>query len=149
MHAIAKGQAEAQFILTLEGRKCSISGRFNQIAMNLISNAVKYTPEGGSVSVTTEVVRLRGAVAHNCRLCKSLRESTALDAGGTESMSQAPLVLRGARFGHPLGRPPPLEDALWAALTDTQVGLPMGMTAELVKAIVRSQWVPPSAEAQR
>jgi alkylhydroperoxidase family enzyme len=36
--------------------------------------------------VTTEVVRLRGAVAHNCRLCKSLREGAALDAGGTESM---------------------------------------------------------------
>ncbi|MBB3751048.1 alkylhydroperoxidase family enzyme [Mycolicibacterium sp. BK634] len=36
--------------------------------------------------VTTEVVRLRGAVAHNCRLCKSLREGTALDAGGSESM---------------------------------------------------------------
>jgi alkylhydroperoxidase family enzyme len=36
--------------------------------------------------VTTEVVRLRGAVAHNCRLCKSLRESNALDAGGSESM---------------------------------------------------------------
>ncbi|WP_431236550.1 carboxymuconolactone decarboxylase family protein [Mycolicibacterium aichiense] len=36
--------------------------------------------------VTTEVVRLRGAVAHNCRLCKSLRESKALDAGGSESM---------------------------------------------------------------
>ncbi len=51
-------------------------------------------------------------------------------AGGTESMSQAPLVLRGTRWGHPLGRPPALEDALWSALTDTQVGLPMGMTAE-------------------
>ncbi|BBY60332.1 carboxymuconolactone decarboxylase family protein [Mycolicibacterium sarraceniae] len=37
-------------------------------------------------SVTTEVVRLRGAVAHNCRLCKSLREGNALDAGGSESM---------------------------------------------------------------
>ncbi|MBB3603279.1 alkylhydroperoxidase family enzyme [Mycolicibacterium sp. BK556] len=37
-------------------------------------------------AVTTEVVRLRGAVAHNCRLCKSLREGTALDAGGSESM---------------------------------------------------------------
>jgi alkylhydroperoxidase family enzyme len=36
--------------------------------------------------VTTEVVRLRGAVAHNCRLCKSLREGAALDAGGTESL---------------------------------------------------------------
>jgi alkylhydroperoxidase family enzyme len=36
--------------------------------------------------VTTEVVRLRGAVAHNCRLCKSLRESGALDAGGSESL---------------------------------------------------------------
>lgn len=36
--------------------------------------------------VTTEVVRLRGARAHNCRLCNSLREGTALDAGGTESL---------------------------------------------------------------
>lgn len=36
--------------------------------------------------VTTEVVRLRGAVAHDCRLCKSLREGTAMDAGGSESM---------------------------------------------------------------
>jgi alkylhydroperoxidase family enzyme len=36
--------------------------------------------------VTTEVVRLRGAAAHNCRLCKSLREGTALDAGGSDSL---------------------------------------------------------------
>jgi alkylhydroperoxidase family enzyme len=36
--------------------------------------------------VTSEVVRLRGATAHNCRLCKSLREGHALDAGGSESM---------------------------------------------------------------
>jgi alkylhydroperoxidase family enzyme len=36
--------------------------------------------------VTSEVVRLRGATAHNCRLCKSLREGNALDAGGTESL---------------------------------------------------------------
>lgn len=36
--------------------------------------------------VMTEVVRLRGAVAHNCRLCRSLREGAALDAGGSESM---------------------------------------------------------------
>ncbi len=36
--------------------------------------------------VTTEVVRLRGAVQHNCRLCTSLREGAALDAGGNESL---------------------------------------------------------------
>jgi alkylhydroperoxidase family enzyme len=36
--------------------------------------------------VTTELVRLRGATQHNCRLCKSLRESTALDAGGSETL---------------------------------------------------------------
>lgn len=36
--------------------------------------------------VTAELVRLRGAAQHNCRLCKSLRESTALDAGGSETL---------------------------------------------------------------
>ena len=36
--------------------------------------------------VTTEVVRLRGAAAHNCRLCQSLRERHALDAGGSEDV---------------------------------------------------------------
>jgi alkylhydroperoxidase family enzyme len=36
--------------------------------------------------LTTEVVRLRGATQHNCRLCKSRREDRALDAGGSESL---------------------------------------------------------------
>ena len=36
--------------------------------------------------VTTEVVRLRGAAQHNCRLCRSRRETNALDAGGTEDL---------------------------------------------------------------
>ncbi len=51
-------------------------------------------------------------------------------AGGTESMSQAPLVLRGTRWGFPLGKPPPVEDMLWSALTDSYAGLPMALTAE-------------------
>jgi acetyl-CoA C-acetyltransferase/acetyl-CoA acyltransferase 2 len=51
-------------------------------------------------------------------------------AGGTESMSQAPLVLRGTRWGHPFGKVPPLEDMLWSALTDSYCGLPMALTAE-------------------
>ncbi len=36
--------------------------------------------------LTTEIIRLRGAVQHNCRLCRSLRESTALGAGGSETL---------------------------------------------------------------
>src|SRR5689334_19765252 len=37
-------------------------------------------------------------------------------AGGTESMSQSPHIVRGARWGYALGKAPPLEDYLWAAL---------------------------------
>jgi acetyl-CoA C-acetyltransferase/acetyl-CoA acyltransferase 2 len=50
--------------------------------------------------------------------------------GGTESMSQAPHAIRGARWGYPFGKSPPLEDLLWTALTDTYAGCPMGITAE-------------------
>jgi len=51
-------------------------------------------------------------------------------AGGAESMSQAPHVVRGARWGIRLGPPAPLEDALWEALKDSQCGLSMAETAE-------------------
>ena len=51
-------------------------------------------------------------------------------AGGTESMSQSPHIVRGARWGYALGKAPPMEDYLWAALTDSYVQLPMAMTAE-------------------
>lgn len=50
--------------------------------------------------------------------------------GGTESMSQAPHVARGLRFGVSLGKAPKLEDSLWEGLTDSYNGLPMAMTAE-------------------
>lgn len=51
--------------------------------------------------------------------------------GGTESMSQAPFVLRKARFGYRLGNSD-LEDSLQAGLTDAHVKMPMAMTAERV-----------------
>lgn len=50
-------------------------------------------------------------------------------AGGTESMSQAPHIVRGARWGLGLGQGG-LEDALWTALTDSYTGMPMAVTAE-------------------
>ena len=53
-------------------------------------------------------------------------------AGGSESMSQAPHVVRGARWGDlRLGDAGgQFEDMLWQALTDTQCGLSMAQTAE-------------------
>ncbi|HVE83330.1 MAG TPA: acetyl-CoA C-acetyltransferase [Myxococcales bacterium] len=50
-------------------------------------------------------------------------------AGGTESMSQAPHLIRGARWGLPLGKGG-LEDSLWSALTDSYTSAPMAITAE-------------------
>ena len=58
-----------------------------------------------------------------------LGEADAVLAGGTESMSQAPHVVRGARWGLRLG-PGALEDYLWEALKDPQCGLSMAETAE-------------------
>jgi acetyl-CoA acetyltransferase family protein len=59
-----------------------------------------------------------------------LGESQVVLAGGTESMSQAPHVVRGARWGLRLGPPPPLEDSLWEAVRDAHCGLSMAETAE-------------------
>jgi len=55
-------------------------------------------------------------------------------AGGTESMSQAPLALRGTRWGHPFGKVPALEDTLWSALTDSYANVTMALTAEKLAA---------------
>lgn len=60
-----------------------------------------------------------------------LGEAEAVLAGGMESMSQVPYVLRGARWGLRLGHGQ-LEDALMASLMDEQCGLYMAQTAELL-----------------
>ena len=59
-----------------------------------------------------------------------LGESRVVLAGGTESMSQAPHVIRGVRWGLRFGPPPPLEDSLWEAVRDSYCGLSMAETAE-------------------
>lgn len=51
-------------------------------------------------------------------------------AGGTENMSQAPHVVRGARKGFHLGQQVAFEDSLWTALTDSYSNTPMAITAE-------------------
>ncbi|MFZ0912663.1 MAG: acetyl-CoA C-acetyltransferase [Candidatus Korobacteraceae bacterium] len=59
-----------------------------------------------------------------------LGESSIVLAGGMESMSQAPHVIRGMRWGVGLGEGK-LEDSLMVALLDTYCGLYMASTAEL------------------
>ncbi|MEZ4473930.1 MAG: acetyl-CoA C-acetyltransferase [bacterium] len=57
-------------------------------------------------------------------------DADAVLVGGTESMTQAPHVVRGGRSGFRFGASPKLEDTLWECLTDSFTGLPMAMTAE-------------------
>ena len=59
-----------------------------------------------------------------------LGEAQRVLAGGMESMSQSPHVIRGARWGLGLGESK-LEDSLMVALLDTWCGLQMANTAEL------------------
>ncbi|KAF7639938.1 hypothetical protein Mgra_00000379 [Meloidogyne graminicola] len=57
-------------------------------------------------------------------------DSNVVLAGGTESMSQAPFAVRNIRFGTSLGANIEFEDVLWQGLSDQQVNMPMGITAE-------------------
>ena len=59
-----------------------------------------------------------------------LGETPAVLVGGTENMTQAPFILRGARQGWAFGKTPPVEDSLWTALTDSYNSTPMAVTAE-------------------
>jgi acetyl-CoA acyltransferase 2 len=59
-----------------------------------------------------------------------LGEGEAVLVGGTENMTQAPHVLRGARDGWVFGKAPAVEDSLWSALTDSYCNTPMAVTAE-------------------
>ncbi len=68
------------------------------------------------------------AIVQGARMLK-LGEADFVLAGGTESMSQAPHVIRGARWGLRLNAGK-LEDYLWEALLDPYCGCQMAMTAE-------------------
>src|SRR5438105_12911392 len=59
-----------------------------------------------------------------------LGEAKTVLAGGMESMSQAPHVIRGARWGFGVGEGK-MEDSLMVALLDTYCGLYMANTAEI------------------
>ena len=53
-------------------------------------------------------------------------------AGGTESMSQAPFLLKGARWGYRMGHAEAIDSMLQEGLTCAMNGCHMGMTAEAI-----------------
>jgi len=60
----------------------------------------------------------------------AMKDADVCLVGGAESMSQAPHVVRGARWGLRLGPSPQFEDTLWERLTDSYCGFSMAQTAE-------------------
>jgi acetyl-CoA C-acetyltransferase len=73
-------------------------------------------------------------------------------AGGTESMSNAPYLLKGARWGYRLGNVEALDSMLQEGLTCAIEGCHMGITAEEVSrrySVTREQQDAFAAESQR
>lgn len=58
-------------------------------------------------------------------------EAECIMAGGTDSMSTAPHMVFNARYGMKFGHME-LRDSMWDSLTNTGIGVPMGVTAEKV-----------------
>jgi len=118
-----------------------------QIDHVVMGNVVQSGPDAiyaaRHVALRAEIPKERPALAVN-RLCGSgiqsivsgaqmiqLGEATRVLAGGMESMSQAPFVIPGARWGLRLGSST-LIDMLMSSLYDTYCGLYMAQTAERV-----------------
>src|SRR5688572_26917660 len=73
-------------------------------------------------------------------------------AGGTESMSNAPFLLKGARWGYRMGNDEVVDSMLREGLTCAIEGCHMGMTAEEVArryAVTREEQDAFAAESQR
>jgi acetyl-CoA acyltransferase 2 len=121
----------------------------DQVDHSFIGNALQTSSDAiylaRHVALGAGVPQERPALTVN-RLCGSgfeaivqgakeivLGEANVCLTGGTESMSQAPHVLRGARWGKQLRLGPAggqFEDLLWESLLDTKCDLTMAQTAE-------------------
>jgi alkylhydroperoxidase family enzyme len=96
--------------------------------------------------VTTEVVRLRGARAHNCRLCRSRREVHAIEAGADEATFDAIDRYEASDLAEPLKVALRVTDAvLWtpatwpeALVADVRREFSPSQAVELVYDIVRN-----------
>ena len=86
--------------------------------------------------LTTELVRLRGARAHDCRLCQSLRSVRAVDGGADEDTFEAIDRFEQSDFTE--------RQKVALRLTDAMIWTPSAWPAELVDQ-VRAQFIPAEA----
>lgn len=116
-----------------------------QIDETIVGNVIQSSPD--AIFIGRHVGLKAGARVESAgltvnRLCGSglqalmttaesimLGRSQVVLAGGTENMSQIPHVIRGARWGLPLGQAK-MEDYLWEALYDPYGDCTMSITAE-------------------
>ncbi len=135
-----------------------MSGKAALEAAGIPADQIDNTFIGNALQTSADAIYLARHVALRCgipqdkpaltvnRLCGSgfeaivqgakeivLGEADVCLTGGTESMSQAPHVVRGARWGKQLRLGPAgsaFEDSLWEALLDSNCDLSMAQTAE-------------------
>lgn len=116
-----------------------------EVELTVFGNVVQSSPDAiylaRHIALTSGLREETPALTVN-RLCGSglqaivsaaqsimLGEGEVALAGGAENMSEVPHVIRGARWGIPLGQTP-MADALWEALYDPYAGCSMAVTAE-------------------
>jgi acetyl-CoA acetyltransferase family protein len=112
------------------------------IVGNVVPSSIDAAYISRHVGLKSGVPKEKGALTLN-RLCGSGQEAIISGArmiltgeadfvlaGGTESMSRAPMSNYEARWGAGLGTGLNFQDTLWAALTDSYNNLPMAITAE-------------------
>ena len=131
-----------------------IAGREALLRAEVKPEEIDHTIFGNALQTSLDAAHLARHVGLHCeipvpvpafvvnRLCGSgfqaiisgaqeilLEQADEVLVGGTESMSQAPHVIHGARWGIPFGHGR-LEDSLWLALSDTYCHCTLAITAE-------------------
>jgi AhpD family alkylhydroperoxidase len=131
LEALGVGESSARSATTSREAGATTPGIW--VALDAFTRAV---PTLGSLDpVVTELVRLRGASQHHCRLCASLRSRPALLAGteestfaavlanetsGLSSIQRAAVAFTDAMIWTPAAIPPEVVTTLRHALSDEQ-----------------------------